>query len=153
MGLATAGIITATLVASAIASSQRGGGGGGAAPTPAKVKPPEGPATIPDQTNFAKQLSGAPLAVPQGVEFGPSTTSTQQRAQIATGGTAGNTVIYRTPEVQRFYKDLAFRTLTGPGGNPTGSPLGVERQYAQQALGVQPRSPSTASFLSSLLRA
>ena len=124
------------------------GGGGGSKPKPTPV--PSGPATKPDIKNFSSYLGTGSSQAPQGINFGG--TSTQQRSQIATGGTAGNAGVYNTPEVQRFYRDLAIRTMTDEGGNPTGSPLPVERQYLQQVFGQTPRNESTASFLSALLR-
>lgn len=123
--------------------------------TPKLLQPeiPSGPATIPDKLNFAKERGVDPFPTPAGVSFGQGLSDLQKRTQVATGGVADNSGLYRTPEVSSFYKDLAIRSLTDQQGNVTGSPTGVERQFATNVLGVQPRTGSTESFLSALLRA
>ena len=113
---------------------------------------PSGPATIPDKTNFQGLRSTKPLDAPQGVSFGGALSDAQKRSQIATQALAGSSGEYKTPEVQQYYKNLAINTLTDEAGNPSGEPLGIEKQYLSQVLGQTPRQPGTGSFLSALLR-
>jgi hypothetical protein len=113
---------------------------------------PSGPATQPDLTNFKGQRGIDPLPTPSGVSFGSGVSDVQKRSQLATQGVAGDSGIYRTPEVKSFYKDLAIRSLTDQGGNAIADPLPIERQFARDVFGAEPRTGSSSSFLSALLR-
>lgn len=113
---------------------------------------PSGPATQPDLTNFKGQRGIDPLPTPAGLSFGSGVSDVQKRSQLATQGVAGDSGIYRTPEVKSFYKDLAIRSLTDEGGSAIADPLPIERQFARDVFGAEPRTGSSSSFLSALLR-
>jgi len=153
--MAAASTVAAVVVAAAAVAStaHQMSQSGPKAPKVTQPDVPSGPATIPDKSNFAKERGVTPLETPQGVTFGQGLSDLQKRTQIATGGVAENSGLYRTPEVSNFYKDLAIRSLTDQQGNVSGDPTGVERQFAMNVLGVQPRTGSTESFLSALMRA
>lgn len=99
-----------------------------AAPTPAFLRP-------------AEQAAPAPLGLGGGL------TDLQKRAQIATGGTQGNTGVYRTPEAMRYYGNLIARALIGENNRlaqQNANLLPIEDAYLKQAFGVTPQNNAAA---------
>lgn len=163
MGAETIGIITAvSSIASALsgvagAFGQKQPKGPKAPPSPEPTAPPvpAGPApdlmqfgmrpgALPEAPNFLKQGSGG---------ISSQMTPQQQRSSIATRGVSGESSAYRDPATLDYYKNLALYTLTDPTGSAAGfEPLPIERQFVSQVLGEPPRTGSTESFLSALLR-
>lgn len=135
------------------AGSQLGifGGGGKkeAAPAPQAPPVPQGPP--PDQERFEKP---APINPPAYLAMGTGLTPIQQRAMIATRGSAGDDSAYRDPETLNYYRNIVLNSLVGEGGGvvPGAEVLPVERQYLQ-SFGESPRTETPESFLSALLRA
>jgi hypothetical protein len=120
---------------------------GGPAPA-GGPKAPEDKATLPDLTEFgdaraSMQNVSAPGFVGQGL------TPIQQRSQIATLGTKGDQR-FASPEAQRYYQAVLFNDLVGDEGTvkPGSQILPIEREYAVNVLGQQPRTDSPESFLS-----
>ncbi len=96
---------------------------------------------------LAAQSPGSPGEAPAFLGLSPQMNSLQQRTAIATGGAAGDDPRYSDPATKKFYQQIAFQDLLGPGGDVLGQPTDTEWQYAGGAPGG-----TTESFLSSLLR-
>lgn len=126
------------------------GGDKSPAPTITAAPSPAGPAA--DLTSGA--LAGMrPSSVnePGFLRFPSGMTSLQKRAQIATYGTQSGDSRYTDPAAKQYLKDEYLNTYDPVKGLPGGI-LPVERQYASNVFGVQPRNDSTESFLSAILR-
>lgn len=132
------------------------GGGGKQSQLPAfsPAPGPQAPAVTPDQTKF--DSPGQLAAVPAYLQLSSGMTPVQQRTALATGAVSGESGAFRDQTAQNYYRDLALSSLVGPGGQAieggTGGPTDVERRFVEQVLGETIRQPTTASFLSALLR-
>ena len=86
-----------------------------------------------------------PAEEPPPASFGMAggMTDLQKRAQIATGGTQGNSGQFRTPEAMRFYGNLIARALIGDNNavaQQSPNLLPVEDTYLKQVSGVTPQN-------------
>jgi|CXWL01.1.fsa_nt_gi hypothetical protein len=118
--------------------------GAAAAPVPA------GPAADLTASGIAGQKPSS-LNEPGFLRFSPGMTSLQKRAQIATYGTQSGDSRFSDPATKDYYKNLLLSEYDPAKGLP-GGVLPIEKQFASNVFGVQPRADSTESFLSALLR-
>lgn len=108
---------------------------------------PEDKATLPDKDVFDVADRGENVSTPGFV--GQGLTPIQQRSQIATLGAKGDQR-FASPEAQAYYRQVLFNDLVGPEGTvkPGSQILPIEREYAVNVLGQQPRTDTPESFLS-----
>jgi len=85
------------------------------------------------------------LMSPSYLGLDPNMSDLQRRGAIATKATSGD--LGSDPNAFKYYRDLAFRTLSEPGATP----LPVERQYLS-VFGEPTRDTSTGGFLSAIER-
>jgi len=94
------------------------------------------------------------IPFPQFLGISDAMTPLQQRAKIATFGTAGEVGGFRGPEAQEVYKNILLRSILGDENQvlPGSQILPVEAQYAQQALGSDvSQDMSVESFARTLM--
>lgn len=117
-------------------------------PTIPPIAGPAGPA--PDPTSFTKP--GA-QARPPLLSYGMGLTPIQERAAITTGALQGQSM-YRDPQAIDYYKNLAQRSFIKDDSTYAdyGDVLPIEKQFIEQILGQQIRTPSTQGFLAALMR-
>ena len=111
---------------------------------------PAGPPADLTADQIAAQKGALPTA-PNFLQFGTGMTNQQKRAQIATLGTQGNDSRWADPATKEFYKKLLVADYD-PTKGLSGGVLPVEKQYAENVLGVKPRADTTESLLSAILR-
>lgn len=92
-----------------------------------------------------------PDAVTDPIGLHPDMTDIQRRADLATFALQGNP-LYRTPEAFNFYQSVLGRNLISPEGiiDTAQQILPIERQFAQEVLGVQTPSESVEDFAEAL---
>lgn len=145
-----AGVVAALAAAASSAYSISQSGKSSKAPDIAPAPVPAGPAA--DLT--AEGLAGkkpSSINEPGFLRFSPGMTSLQKRAQIATYGTQSGDSRFSDPATKDYYKNLLLSEYDPAKGLP-GGVLPIEKQFASNVFGVQPRADSTESFLSALLR-
>lgn len=118
--------------------------------TPRAPAVPSGPATQPDITQFG---AVSPAQAPEGLQLGGGgVTPIQRLTQLATFGVHGSP-LYRSQSAQDYFQNLAMQQYVDPStGRATGEVAPIARSYARNVIGVEPRTGTTASFLSALLR-
>lgn len=150
MGIET--IIAAVAAAGSLASGAKAMFSGDKSQTPqiAAAPVPAGPPA--DLTSDA--LAGMkPSSVnePGYLRFSPGMTNLQKRAQIATFGTQSGDSRFSDPDTKAYYKNLLLSDYD-PTKGIAGGILPIERQYASNVLGQQPKNDSFEAFLSAINR-
>lgn len=138
----------AALGSLAAGASQVFGGKGDSSPQIAPAPVPAGPPADLTEGDIRSRAAGGPPVAPNFLQFGSGMTNQQKRSQIATFGTQGGDSRYSDPATRDYWKKLVTQDYGQPGFNI----LPTERMYAENVLGAKPRSDSTESFLSAILR-
>lgn len=154
---------TAALAGNQLFGGSRGGGGGAGVAVPGAPTPPQAKSLEPDKTQFG--VPGA-MEAPTFLGVNSSMTPLQQRSRLATLASQGTYGGIARPNVgtyagqglgdvaREYYKNVAMRSLLGPGGAPLEGAeiLPVEWQYLARGLGQERRGDSVAHYLTLLER-